>query len=196
MSGTRRSSMPLTLYPNRLRLAGYALLYLAVGAGTVAFSVALFSALRPPYGVSSIVTAVIGAVILLGGVVVAALVPPTVYRLLARKPSLTVTRDGIRDGCSLVAGGLGLLRWDEIATILPSVLRKGVAFIIIVPRDVERTLARQGPLARILRRALNITAPGAVSLPEWLLGAPVPDVYARITADYGESLRAWNIDYL
>jgi hypothetical protein len=41
----------------------------------------------------------------------------TIYRILVRKPSIIVDSEGIIDQCSLIAGGLGLIGWDEIKNI-------------------------------------------------------------------------------
>ena len=49
----------------------------------------------------------------------------TLYRILVRKPSVIVNSDGIIDGCSLIAGGLGLIRWDDIEVLMPAAVQEG-----------------------------------------------------------------------
>ncbi|HEU0026803.1 MAG TPA: hypothetical protein VFQ25_06765 [Ktedonobacterales bacterium] len=188
----------IVIYPDRARLIRYAALY-GVLAPLMAFGGAIFlSAAFPPYSrahpVVTILGAtfgvIVGAVGLLGSVLVAALFVLTLYRLMARKPSIEVSEEGIFDGCSLIGGGMGLLRWSEIEAIIPAVYRRGMAFVVLYPRDAPTVLARRGAPARLCLRVLNVTLPGAISLPEWLLSMPVGEVCERICAAYPMTLEA------
>ncbi len=194
-------SQRIVVYPDRARLFRYALLYLAL-APLMAFGSLMFlSAAFPPYNQSRpVVTmlgatfgAIVGAIVLLGSLFLGMLFLLTFYRLLVPKPSLVVSETGILDGCSLIGGGMGLLRWSEIDAIIPTVYRRGMAFVALYPRDAPATLARRGPLARLFLRILNVTLPGAISLPEWLLSMPVGEVCQRICALYPKTLEASGI---
>ncbi len=194
-------SQRIAVYPDRARLLRYAALYFAL-APLMAFGGVIFlSAAFPPYNrAQPVVTAlgvslgaIVGAIGLLSGAFLGALFLLTFYRLLVPKPSLVVTEAGILDNCSLIGGGLGLLRWSEIEAIIPTVYRRGMAFVALYPCDAAATLARRGPLARLFLRILNVTLPGAISLPEWLLSMPVEEVCQRIRAAYPKTIAASRI---
>ncbi len=77
---------------------------------------------HPPQAVPGICAgAIFGIMILL----IALLLLFTLYRILVRKPSVIVNSDGIIDGCSLIAGGLGLMRWDDIEVLMPAAVQEG-----------------------------------------------------------------------
>ncbi|HEX9039314.1 MAG TPA: hypothetical protein VF808_20200 [Ktedonobacterales bacterium] len=197
MSEVRGPCAPIVFSPNRARLAAYALLYLALGPPLTALGLEFLSALLPPYRLATLpqalFVAILGVGVLLGGALICVLVPLTLYRIVVSRPSVIVSAEGISDGCSLVVGGMGLLRWSEIEAIIPSIFRRRLEYVVIMPRDPKRVLARRGPLPRLFRRALNMFLPGAIGLPQWLLAEPVEEVYARIIAEYGDMLRAHDI---
>jgi hypothetical protein len=188
---------PLVFYPNRTRLARYTLLYLTVGPLLSLFGLAVLLGWLWPFAGANVFQVIFPVVLGISGfscgLFVCLLCPLTVYRLLARKPSVIISPEGVFDGCSLIVSGIGLVRWPEILGIAEYTLRKGTAFIIIVPRHPKEVLRRRGPLARIFARALNILEPRAISLPQWLLTGQVAELYAVIIDEYSALLDAENI---
>jgi hypothetical protein len=184
---------PFAFYPNRGPLVGYALLYLTLGPLMTLFGLALLiGPISPPAGANTF-QVIISIPLCVCGLFVCLLCPLTIYRLLVRKPSVIISHEGVFDGCSLIAGGMGLVRWPEILGIALYSPRERIAFIIIMPRRPEDVLARRGPLARIFARALNIFVPRAISLPQWLLPGRAADIYAEIIAEYSVLLDSENI---
>lgn len=186
-------SQRIVIYPDRGKLIRYAALYLVVTplmaiTGIGPLRAALPDGSAQPAG--AIFDVVLGLVVLAVSILLGALFLLTLYRVLVAKPSVIVTEDGIFDGCSLVAGGLGLLRWHEIEAIIPALYRKGMAFVIVYPRDARVALMRRGALARLFLLILNVTLPGAISLPEWLLPMPAGEVCERIRSAYPRTLQA------
>lgn len=187
----------IVIYPNRLRLLRYALLYLVSMLLAVGPMVGFTSAALPPYSLTHPVQAALGACVgaLSGALVVllAVLLLFTLYRILVRTPSVMVTEDGIIDHCSLIVDGMGLLRWREIAAILPSAYDKRKAFLVVIPHDPRAVLARRGPLARLFLRGITLTLPATISLPQWLLSTTVEQLCTQIRHQYGATLRAYRI---
>ena len=101
-----------------------------------------------------------------------------ILRMRSRRPLLVFDEQGI----TTPAGGVGLIRWSEIAQVARISLFPGT-FLGIVPRDVK-TLAARFPAtqARILR--FNHGRMGAaVAVSEQLLPLRVEDLLAKI-GDY------------
>ncbi len=194
----------MVIYPDRFRLLGYALLYLVfvfVAVGFMAGPMAgLTRAVLPPYSLTHPVQAVLGACVdVFVGVLVimmAVILLFTLYRILIRTPSMIVTKDGIIDHCSLIAGGMGLLRWQEISAIMPLRYGKGQAFLIVIPRDPRTVLARRGRLARLFLRSITLPFPNTISLPQWLLPTTVGQVWVQIRRQYSATLHAYRIRVL
>ena len=125
----------IVVYPNRVKLLGNAL---ACSLATPIFLLVCLllasgtDAPPPELGILGIILTVIeiigrlliGAVMLACALVLAEVVVCIIYRILVRKPSVIIDSDGIIDQCSLIAGGLGLIRWDEIESIALYAYRK------------------------------------------------------------------------
>lgn len=190
----------LTIYPSRIRLAGYTLLFALVAA------VALLPQVAAVHGVLSLHTLpspgwiggeLFGLLLGLLGCLCDLLLLFTLYRLIVRKPALTATASGIVDGCSLIAGGMGLVRWDQMTGLYP--FRWGPrdrhAYLVITLSTVGKhdVLNRRGPLVRGYRRAISLILPGSLGLPEWLLSTSVEEVYRHILAHYAGDLKAHGV---
>lgn len=190
-------SQRIVIYPDRAKLIRYAALYLVATPLMALVGILFLSASLPTSDQTQpgagIVGVIVGSMMLLVGILIGTLLLLTLYRLLAPRPSVVVSEEGVLDGCSLIGGGMGLLRWSELEAIIPAVYRKGMAFVVLVPRDPPAVLARRGPLMRVFLRILNVTLPGKISLPEWLLSLPVSEVCQRIDAAYPQTIEANDI---
>ena len=84
------------------------------------------------------------------------------YRLVVRRPSLILSRDGILDNASAV--NAGLVRWEEINRIFCSSMQRQ-QFVSITLKDAEGFLGRMGVIkARLMR--VNVRLVGApINLP-------------------------------
>jgi hypothetical protein len=125
----------------------------------------------------------------------------TAYRVIVRKPAVLVNEEGITDNCSLIASGMGLIRWREMETLYPyvyEVSQRGIKirrpYLVIVPVDTRAILTRRGPLAQMLRRLLTLTLPAGITLPEWMLTIPVAELLSEIRTQYHRQLLLHKID--
>ena len=201
----------IVVYPGRIRLLRYVLLYLIAILGVGLFCywsltgdfprsnnpryawvfalIAIFGAFgRLVVGVFALALALLLAVILVC----------TIYRILIRKPSVIVDSDGITDGCSLIAGGLGLIRWDEIQVIMVNVHNRRAKFLCVMPRDATAflSLKQNAPLIRLFRRSITFSLPRGINLPEWLFSGSVDDLVAEIERRYQQALHAHKVSIL
>jgi len=188
----------IVVYPDRVRLIKYMLLYLLV-IGLMGFcDIVVLNPVLPPYTLThpgttvpgALFSVVISVLVLLCAIFLGALLLFTLYRVMVRKPSIVVTEDGILDDCSLIVGGMGLLRWNEINAIMPVTYRKGTAFVLVFPYNARAIQARRGPLARLFLRGLHVFQPQAISMPEWLLSISVDDFCERIKNAYPAPIKA------
>ena len=192
----------IVVYPNRIKLLGYALVYLVTADIFLLVCLLLASATAsappPPPGVLGTVLAVIAIVgsILIGVVmmalalVVAMALVCTIYRILVRKPSAILNSDGINDQCSLIAGGLGLIRWDEIENIALYAYRKNLKYFCVITREKR---APASPLTRLFRRSITLFLVDGANLPQWLLSIPVKELAAEVEHHYQAILLAHEI---
>jgi hypothetical protein len=85
-----------------------------------------------------------------------------VYRLVVRKPSLILSREGILDNASAVSAGF--VRWEEVDRIFYSSMMNQ-EFVSIALKDTEGFLGRIGGVKATLMRA-NVGLVGApINLP-------------------------------
>jgi hypothetical protein len=117
----------------------------------------------------------------------------TLYRLVVWKPSVTVNADGIIDQCSLIAGGLGLIRWHEIEVIVIFAYNNRLEYIHVGTRDDMRP---DNPLVRLFQRSITLTLPKGANLPQWLLSISVSELAAQIQEHYHATLVAKDIGIL
>ena len=192
----------IVVYPNRAKLLGYALVYLVAVDAFLYFCLLLAgvttSAPPPPPGFLSTVLAVIaivgsiliGVVMLASALVLVVALVCTIYRILVRKPSAIINSDGIIDQCSLVAGGLGLIRWDEIEKIALYAYGKNLKYFCVITHD-KRVPA--SPLTRLFRRSITLFLLDGANLPQWLISVPVAELATGIELHYQETLLAHGI---
>lgn len=191
----------IVVYPNRIKLLGYALAC-SLGTAALLFICLLLAsgsdAVNLHLGVLATVLAVIeilgriliGIVMLALALVLAVVVVCIIYRISVRKPSVIITSDGIIDQCSLIAGGLGLIRWDEIENIALYAYRENLKYICVITHD-KRT--PDSPLIRLFRRSITLFLVDGANLPQWLLSTPVQDIAAEIEGRYQATLLAHKI---
>jgi len=141
---------------------------------------------------------VVGVFALALALLLAVILVCTIYRILIRKPSVIVDSDGITDGCSLIAGGLGLIRWDEIQVIMVNVHNRRAKFLCVMPRDATAflSLKQNAPLIRLFRRSITFSLPRGINLPEWLFSGSVDDLVAEIERRYQQALHAHKVSIL
>lgn len=182
----------IIVYPDRARLFGYALVYLVAEAlmtlPFLANAKAVFSPYRATHPVETVFAACFGALVAVLMLLLALLLVFTLYRILVRKPSIIVNSDGIVDGCSLIAGGKGLIRWDEILAIMLYAYNKRTVYLGVIPRDEQALFLRSSPLARLFQRSITLTLAKGANLPQWLLSKSVNDIAAEIQWQYGAFL--------
>lgn len=194
----------IVVYPNRVKLLGYALTCSLGTAVSLFVCLLLVSGSRPvnlQLGVLATVLAVIeilgrlliGTVMLATALVLAAVVVCIIYRILVRKPSAIINSHGIIDQCSLFAGGLGLIRWDEIENIILYAYRKNLKYFCITTHEKR---APANPLIRLFRRSITLFLLDGANLPQWLLSTPVNDIAAEIERCYQATLLVHEIDII
>lgn len=201
----------IVVYPSRARLLRYTLLYVVAIAAMLLFVYWSVTGNYPrsnnprydwvfaliiSLGVFGRV--VVGAFALALVLLLAVILLCTIYRILIRKPSVTVNSDGINDGCSLIAGGIGLIRWDEIEIVMVYTYNKRTKFLCIMLRDANAFLGRRqsNPVIRLFRRSLTLSLPKGVNLPGWLLPMSVDDLAAEVARRYEQVLHAHKVSIL
>jgi hypothetical protein len=178
----------IVVYPNRAKLFGYALVYLVgmdIFLSVFLLLVSGTSAPPPQLGFLDTVLAVIeiiglvliGVVMLASALVLAVALVCTIYRILVRKPSAIISSDGIIDQCSLFAGGLGLIRWDEVEAIALYAYRKNLKYFCVITHDKR---APASPLTRLFRGSITLFLVEGANLPQWMLSTPVKDLAADV----------------
>jgi len=167
----RDDGQRITVYPRRRRL----ILSCVVQAAILAGIVCVFAFVRtsdPRIWISL-------------GLLVCVLIPvflATLYRLAIRKPSLVVGPDGILDSGTILWSGVGLLRWDEILAVYPTMRSSGWVkqhFLDIMVADLP-TIRRRLPLLK--RVALRSTFSGMSQLlvAQMMLETPVDDLAQQV----------------
>jgi hypothetical protein len=106
------------------------------------------------------------------------------YRLLIRRPTLVVGPDGILDNGSLLATGRGLLRWDEILTVISHVtMSSGFVtnrYLLIVVSGGRAIRKRQPLWRRVLMLLLVQADPFRLTIWQGLLDVPANELATRI----------------
>ncbi len=101
-------------------------------------------------------------------------------RLLRDRPVLTVTREGVDDGGSIVAAGF--LPWSEVGMLDVVAAKRGGAMLVIGVRDPDAVLARvPGPRARLARQQAGLLG-SPVVLPPTVLPVPPAEIVDDIEA--------------
>lgn len=206
-----RARPHIVVYPSRGRLLRYALLYVV---GIFAFGLFLYWSVIGDYPQTNnprgdwifALAASLGVVGRIGigilslamGLLLAVILACTLYRILVRKPSISVDAVGVTDGCSLIAGGVGLIRWDEIQLVMVETHSKRARFLCVMPRDADDFLRQRqhNLLIRLFRRSLTISLPRGINLPEWLFSEPAHDVLRETEWRYQQVLHAHNVAIL
>lgn len=183
----------IVVYPSRAKLIRYTLTYLVTVAILWPLSIVwLRAVLSPDISVapSILILGVLAGVLAL---LLTLLLIFSVYRLVVRKPSMTVHADGIIDQCSLIAGGLGLIRWHEIEAIVVFAYNKQIVYLHVGTRS---DMMPNNPLVRLFQRSITLMLPRGANLPQWLLAMPVREIAAQIQDHYQAILVANDIRIL
>lgn len=180
----------IVVYPNRGQILRYSLLYLVIVALISPLVVIWTQGLISASWMQRVVFLPLWATGACATIGSGVLLPLTIYRVLVRKPSVIVTEDGIVDRCSLVAGGLGLIRWHEIVAIFPLEWGKGHAFLVILPSDPQEVRTRRGPFARLFLRIITLNLATGIGLPQWLCSMKSYDLWTLIQDRYIDALKA------
>jgi len=143
----------------------------------------------------------VGAFPLALGLLLVVILVCTIYRILIRKPSVIADSEGITDGCSLIAGGLGLIRWDEIQVIMVDVRmvnNRRAKYLRVMPRDAAAflSLRQNNSIVRLFRRSITLSLPRGINLPEWLFSESVDEFVAEIERRYQQALHAHKVSIL
>ena len=164
----------LVVYPNRRRLllqVAFQALVLAGLGGALAFA--------PPRDTPLVWWAIWLFTYLLLTMFLAGL-----SRLLIRTPTVIVGPEGILDHGSLLATGRGLLRWDEIHTVIPHATMSGgrinnPSLLIVVPNG--RAIRQRQPLwKRVLMLFLVQVNPFRLIIWQSLLDIPANELATQI----------------
>ncbi|HET8907304.1 MAG TPA: hypothetical protein VFN11_10100 [Ktedonobacterales bacterium] len=186
----------IVVYPNRAKLLLYLCLYLAVAAVFGPMFVWGTFLLASRTGLNIVGGTVVGGLAFVGALLFVVILACTLYRILVRKPSVIVNSEGIFDGCSMLAGGYGLIRWEEIAALVEYWYQQRHAYLIVMPRDVAALRMRHSLLLRMFRRSITLTLPAGAILPQWLMSIPVSELVADIQRRYGQTLNAHSVSVL
>jgi hypothetical protein len=183
----------IVVYPDKRKLLGIGILALAFCAGLLFWIVALTRngvPHDPGYIVGFILSILLVPIIFGFGVLV------TFYRLISRTPALVVDDQGIRDNISVYLGGVGMLRWEEVAALFPFSERAGFPnyrYLAIAPRDVEAVLFRQGFLTRAFMKRIAERYPAPIIIPQRVLPMKVDDLLAQIWDRYGREIQRHHV---
>lgn len=167
----RDDGQRLVVYPSRWRLLGQcALQMLALGGFAAIYAFV-------PMGNVLIRVALLVLLGLLAFVLAAGLV-----RLIRRAPALVVGPDGIRDGGSLIATGMGLLRWNEILGVTVAARTEGWVtrkYLSILVTDVQAIRQRQ-PVWKRFALIIIRQPPSMVSISPLLMDRPADELVRQI----------------
>lgn len=100
-----------------------------------------------------------------------------IYRLLKPQPSLVINREGIFDNASAV--GAGLIRWQEIAELIPYSFM-GQQFLGIVPVNVDEILARQSCIKRMVVKMNQALVQAPFNIPQNILPISIDELMYTI----------------
>jgi hypothetical protein len=108
------------------------------------------------------------------------------YRLAVHRPSLVLTYAGIVDHASVIAGGVGLIPWDEVLGIflyIPGNRRRQIRsqqrWLSILVKHPRAMRARLKPLTRLLSMFI-FRLPASIAIHEQLLPRSVDAMIAEI----------------
>ena len=177
----RDDGQRLLVYPSRRQLLGFCVGQALLGGGCTAIY------LFVPIDNLLLKVALLLALILFMAILTA-IFAATLSRLLYRRPTIVIGPDGIRDDGSLLATGMGLLRWNEILGVLTSARREGWAtrtHLNILVSDAEAIRQRQ-PLWKRFALVIITQQPASISIAPSLLDRP-PDEIAREIEQYART---------
>ena len=175
----RPPSAEIVIYPSKVRLLTLLLLDVVFG-----LAAALLLLLWWSGEIRTVLAPIFGNLGVLGALLAG---PYLVFRLVVRRPALVIGPEGILDDSSMLRAGF--IRWDEIEEIGVHKFR-GQTFLGIMPKDVERVLARQSSFKRGLMRAnMGLGAP-PINVPQSVLRIKVADLASQLARVYGVRLRA------
>lgn len=162
----------IAVYPNR----GVLLLYCAAQA----LFLAIMGAVLAFVPIDNIwIRCGLGFLAVLMGLVFLA----TLSRVVVRRPTLVVGPDGILDHGSLIATGMGLIRWDEILGVRPNSSSAGGVkqrYLSILVTDAPAIRKRQPLWKRIASRTIVSSPLSMFDISQRLLTVPAEDLAEQI----------------
>ena len=103
------------------------------------------------------------------------------YRIVRPQPAVVINGEGIFDNASGL--GVGWIRWDEIAD-LQEYQFKGQTFLGVLPRDLDRLLAKQPAWKRSALRANLALGIAPINIPQVALPMRVSELLREIRSRY------------
>jgi hypothetical protein len=185
------SRLPTVVYPSRRRLAVY-----FIGQATlIALSlyVCLWSSLTPPSQVGSIAGLIPAVPILpicagLLALIVSLVCGSIGYRLFVRRPAVTITDAGLVDDCSFLAGGVGLIRWQDMQAVYvvrysnsaaPNYIKR--TFLFVRLQDGKSFFAGGSASVRWLHRVTTfLMFSPHIFIPEYMLSGTADQVLGSL----------------
>jgi hypothetical protein len=115
-----------------------------------------------------------------------------VYRLVKWSPSVQLTRDGLSDNCSLLAGGVGLIRWEDMNDVFVTTISADRPNYFAKPNYVlirledPHGIVPQSALLRRLQRIFPLVARarGDVLLPASMVSMTPGELFDTIRHAY------------
>ena len=104
-----------------------------------------------------------------------------IRRIVRPEPAVVINADGIFDNASAL--GVGLIRWGEIAELREYEF-KGQIFLGVLPKELDRLLARQPAWKRSAIRANLALGAAPINIPQAVLPVRVADLLRDIRQRY------------
>lgn len=161
----------ITVYPRRWRLIVQWMLEAALLAGIGV----VFVLVKPDNLVVDVALAVLGCMLFYA-------FAATLYRMVVRRPSLIVGRDGILDNSLFISSGVGLIRWDEILSVRPTSRKSGMAHYHYLAVDIidYAALQRRQSVPKRLILSMNFLNMSPLLMGQWALETPVGELAEQV----------------
>jgi hypothetical protein len=194
------SRPPLVVYPSTKKLT---VLLIAQCIGIVFFALAcIWVVSSPPSNTTNVASKgstdfilIVCTIILV--TVVAVVAAGTSYRLLVPTPAVTITDEGLIDGCSFIFCGVGLVRWQDMQVAYvtrysnsPTAVRIKFRYLVIGLRNERKFFAQQSPAIQRLHRLFTfLMLSHFLLIPQYMLSWTVDGVLGSLQTRY-EAQRA------
>lgn len=188
---------PLIEYPNGAKLvallAGQLLFLLLLFVGSIWLVITQPSTTEPT--IEILVSKITGILLLIILVPFVGLACVSIgYRLVVRKPAVTVTDEGLIDGCSFLLGGVGLIRWEDMQAFGltthqsspgPVQFKSSAWYVIILLRDEDAFFQRRSARVWWLHRLVTILMfSRRIFIPQFMLPWKAEQVWGEMRTRY------------